>query len=147
MEKQIEPRLFIIPLPQLRPQGQGCPVLGFKELLWLTYRQLVSRLVQWLLLNILCLIFTKKTEILGNQVLMYLLFLTLYHTIPAFDDTKKEAFLITLWKKKKMLVSSIFSFSNYVFYPFKDRNHYLSYIYFVFCKCSEFDDVQNFIVW
>ena len=37
--------------------------------------------------------------------------LTLYHTIPTFNDPVKRAFKKTLWKKEKMLVTSIFSFS------------------------------------
>ena len=32
------------------------------------------------------------------------------------------------------MVTSIFSFAHNVFYPFKDRNHHMSYIYFVICN-------------
>ena len=61
------------------------------------------------------------------------------------NDSKKKAFLKTLWEKKKMLLTSIFSFSHNVFYSIKDRNHHLTYIYFVICKCFQFDDVLDFV--
>ena len=41
--------------------------------------------------------------------------LSLYHTIPTFDHPWQERLLKTLWKKEKMLVISIFSFSHNVF--------------------------------
>ena len=39
--------------------------------------------------------------------------------IPTFNDPEKRRLLKTLWEKKKMLVTSIFSISTYVFYPSK----------------------------
>ena len=45
-----------------------------------------------------------------------------------------------------MLVTSIFSNSHNVVYPIKDRNHHLSFIYSVVCKCFPFGHVQNFVV-
>ena len=48
--------------------------------------------------------------------------LTLYHIIPSFSDPEKRDLLKTLWKKEKMLVSSIFSFFHNVFNPKKNRN-------------------------
>ena len=45
--------------------------------------------------------------------------LTLIHAIPTFNDLNKEAFKKTLLEKEKMLVTSIFSFSNNVFCPSK----------------------------
>ena len=39
----------------------------------------------------------------------------------------------TLWEKKKMLFTSIFSFSHNVFYLIQDRNHHLCYTDFVVC--------------
>ena len=44
--------------------------------------------------------------------------LTLYHTIPTFNDPKKEGFCKHYGKKRKMLVTSSFSFCH-VFYPLK----------------------------
>ena len=43
--------------------------------------------------------------------------LTLYHTILTFNNIEKEEFRKTLLEKEKMLVTSIFSFSQNVFYP------------------------------
>ena len=72
--------------------------------------------------------------------------LTLYHTILTFNDPQERILLKTMWKKEKMLVTSIFSFSHNVFYPIKDRNHYLSFIYSVICKCFQFGHIQNLVV-
>ena len=46
-----------------------------------------------------------------------------------------------------MQVTSIFSFSQNVFYPFQNKFQHLSHIYFVVCKCFQFDRVQNFVFW
>ena len=43
--------------------------------------------------------------------------LTLYHTIPTFNNPPERSLLKTLWEKEKMPVTRIFSFSHYVFYP------------------------------
>ena len=40
-----------------------------------------------------------------------------------------------------------FSFSYNVFYPVKDRNYHLCYIYFVICKCFQFGQSQIFVTW
>ena len=45
--------------------------------------------------------------------------LILYHTIPTFNDFNR-GLLKTLWEKEKMLVTSNFSFSHNVFYPFEE---------------------------
>ena len=46
-----------------------------------------------------------------------------------------------------MLVTSIFSFSqNVFFYSIKDRNHDFSNNDFVVCKCFEFGQGQNFVI-
>ena len=47
--------------------------------------------------------------------------LILYHTIPTFNDPEKR-----LWKKEKMLATSIFSFSHNVFNSIKDKNCHFS---------------------
>ena len=72
---------------------------------------------------------------------------TLYHTILTCNDSQERSLWKTLWEKEKMLVTSIFSFSQNVFYPVKDRYHYLNYINFVVCKCFQFGHIQNFVVW
>ena len=48
---------------------------------------------------------------------------TLYHTILTFNDPQQRGLLKTLWEKEKMLVTSIFSFSNIEFNP--SQNKYL----------------------
>ena len=48
-----------------------------------------------------------------------------------------------MWEKKKMLVTSILFFSHNVSYAIKGRNHHLTYIYFVVCKCFQPGHVQN----
>ena len=58
--------------------------------------------------------------------------LTLYHTILTFNNPEKQTFLKTLWKKEKMLVSNIFSFSNNVLYSFSHSVLYSSQIKFQF---------------
>ena len=44
----------------------------------------------------------------------------IFRTIPRPDDPEKSL-LKTLWEKKKMLVTSIFFFSQNVFYPITDK--------------------------
>ena len=53
----------------------------------------------------------------------------------------------TLWEKEKMLVTSIFSISQNVFYPFKNKCQFLSQIYFVVCMCFQFWQGKDFVVW
>ena len=57
--------------------------------------------------------------------------------------------LATLEEKhfKKLVVSSIFSFSHTVFYSSQHNFQFLSHYYFVVCKCFEFGHGQNFVVW
>ena len=64
--------------------------------------------------------------------------LTLYHIILTFNNLEKEV-LKTLWEKEKMLVTSIFSFSHSVFYPYQNRFQFFNHIYFVVCKNSILD--------
>ena len=56
-----------------------------------------------------------------KHVLAYMYSLSLYHLIQTFNDAKKEAFLKQ--EKEKMLVTSIFSLSNNVFYPSQKEHH------------------------
>ena len=64
---------------------------------------------------------------------------TLYHTIPRFNDNEGElSILKTLWEKEKMLADSIFSFSHNVFHTKPN-----SIIYIVICKCFHFDKSSN----
>ena len=66
---------------------------------------------------------------------------TLYHTIPTFNDPKKESFWKHWGKKEKMLVTSIFSFSHNVFYPSQNEFQVLSHIWFAVCKCFQLEKV------
>ena len=45
-----------------------------------------------------------------------------------------------------MLVTSIFPFSHNVFLPSQKEFLFLSYIYFVVCKCFQFEQVKNCVV-
>ena len=56
--------------------------------------------------------------------------LTLYHTIPTFNNLEKEAFLKPLWEKKKMLLTSIFTFSHNVFYPFQSKFSFSNNVFY-----------------
>ena len=38
-------------------------------------------------------------------------------------------------------------FSHNVVFFLEDKNDHLCYIYFVVCKCIQFGQVQNFVVW
>ena len=73
--------------------------------------------------------------------------LTFSQTILTFKNPQERILLKTLREKAKMLVTSIFSFSNNVFYPIKDRNDHLGFICSVVCKCFQFGNVQIFVVW
>ena len=64
---------------------------------------------------------------------------TLYHIILTFNNPEKEVFGKKLWEKEKMLVTSIFSFSNNLFCSFKNKVLSLSHIYFVICKVFQFE--------
>ena len=66
--------------------------------------------------------------------------LTLYHTIPTFNDPENEAFQ-NIVGKEKMLVTSIFSFSYDVFYPSQNKIQFLNQVYFFICKCFQFGPV------
>ena len=59
----------------------------------------------------------------------------------------RRSLLKTLWGKEKMLVSSIFSFSHNVFNIFQNKFQIFIHIYFVVCKCFEFEPVKNFVNW
>ena len=65
---------------------------------------------------------------------------------PNFYQPRERSILKTSWEKEKMLVTSIFSFSHNLFYPTKDRNRHFSNTAFVVCKCFQFGQSQNFVV-
>ena len=76
--------------------------------------------------SLLC--FAKERLLVLNKQLQSMMFtnstnmtktpsLTLYHTILTYNNPKKGGFLKTFWKREKVLVTSIFSFSQNVFCP------------------------------
>ena len=72
-----------------------------------------------------------------------------FNSLPHSPDFKRpciRSLLKTLWEKEKLLVVSISSFSNTVFYTFQNKFQVFSHIYCVLCKCFTFGLVQNFVV-
>ena len=63
-----------------------------------------------------------------------------------FQRTWDRSRLKTLKEKEKMLVTSIFSFSNNVFYPSQYKFQLFSHIYFVICKFFQFGPVKKFVI-
>ena len=55
--------------------------------------------------------------------------LTIFHTIPTFNDPKEGAFRKHCGKKEEMLLTSISSFSNNVFYSYQNKFLFYSDIY------------------
>ena len=84
-------------------------------------------------------IFPSNVSLLYNKLV-----LTIYHTIPTFNNPKRSL-LNTLWEKEKMLVTIIFSFSHSVFYQTQKEFLFSIYIYFILCKC--FEPISIFVVW
>ena len=66
------------------------------------------------------------------------IYLTLSQTSPCFSRVCSISLLLTLWEKEKLLITSNFSFSHSVFYPFGE----LSFIFIEFeidvCKLFQF---------
>ena len=72
------------------------------------------------------------------------IFLILCHPILTFNNSEKEKF----WKhhgERKMLVTSIFSFSHNVLYLIKDRKHHFFHVWL--CKCFKLSTFKSFSVW
>ena len=64
--------------------------------------------------------------------------LTPFPNKPWFLPVCSISLLKTKWKKEKLLVTSNFSFSNSVFYPFKKHSAMFIEFEIVVCKHSEF---------
>ena len=64
-----------------------------------------------------------------------------------FNAPQLEAIWKYCGKKEKMLVTSIFYISHYVFNPIKDNNNNFSQGPFIVCHCFQFGPVQNFVTW
>ena len=80
---------------------------------------------------------TKIDSLLGKKKL------TLSQTSPGFYVSTEQVFLKKLWEKEKLLVTSNFSFSHGVFYPFGDLSAIFVKFEIVDCKLFAFGRVQN----
>ena len=87
--------------------------------------------------NLLCILYISHKYIAKRVI-------TLDHTIPTFTGLEMGRLLKTLWEKEKMLVTSIFSFSHYVFYPSQNKVQFFKSIYFVVCDKLSIRTSLNF---
>ena len=62
---------------------------------------------------------------------------------PWFLRVCSTSLLKTLWEKEKLLVTSNFSFSHSVFYPFGELSAIFIKFKIVFCKLFQFGRVEN----
>ena len=63
---------------------------------------------------------------------------------PWFLRVCSTSLLKTLWEKEKLLVTSNFSFSHSVFYPFEEVSAIFIKFVIVVCKVFQFGQVNNF---
>ena len=70
-------------------------------------------------------------------------YLTLSQTSPRFYTSAMQLFFKTLWEKEKLLVTSNFSFSHNVFYPFGELSTIFIKPETVICKFFQFGSIQN----
>ena len=73
--------------------------------------------------------------------------LTLSQTSPGFYMSALELFLKILWEKEKLLVTSNFSFSNSVFFPFGELSVTFITVKIVVCKSLLVGMSLKFVVW
>ena len=59
----------------------------------------------------------------------------------SFDAPGKQAFLKPLWEKEKSLVTSNFSLTHSVFYPFRELSAIFIKFKIVVCKLLQFEPV------
>ena len=69
--------------------------------------------------------------------------ITISQTSPVFFCVCSTSRFKTLWKKEKLLVTSNFSFSHSVFYPFRDLSAIFIKFEIVVCKLSQLGRVQK----
>ena len=74
-------------------------------------------------------------------------YLTLSQTSPGFYVSALELFLQILWEKEKLLVTSNFSFSNSVFFPFGELSVTFITVKIVVCKSLLVGMSLKFVVW
>ena len=82
---------------------------------------------------------TKKPSTLYNNGLDYKPF----PNKPWFLCVCSKSLLKTLWEKEKLLITSNFSFSHSVFYPFEEISAIFLKFKIVVCKLCEFGRVLN----
>ena len=66
---------------------------------------------------------------------------------PWFLRVCSTSLLKTLWEKEKLLITSNFSFSHSVFYPFGELPSIFIKFKIVVCKLFQFGPLQNIVVW
>ena len=80
---------------------------------------------------------------------------TMGSNIPLFNPFPNKLWVLrvcstslleTLWKKEKLLVTSNFSFSHNIFYPFGELSAIFISLRIVVCKLFQFESL-NFFVW
>ena len=76
-------------------------------------------------------------------VLQYMVRLNPFPNKPWFLRVCSTSLLKTLWEKEKLLVTSNFSFSHSVFYPFEELSAIFVKLRIVVCKVFEFGRVSN----
>ena len=78
--------------------------------------------------------YVKTRACLGKGLTLHL---TVYHSIPTFNDLRNKAFRKHSGKRRKCWYPAF----SQCFYPLYKESLFLSYIYFVVCKCFEFGPV------
>ena len=107
--------------------------LGQTALVWQAESALVKVIFYY--------VYRKHSFMVKNKSVMFRAFLTLYHTIPTFNDFE------TTVGKGENAGNQHFSFSHNIFHPFQREFLFLSCIYFVVCKCFQSGPVKKFVVW
>ena len=80
--------------------------------------------------------------------------LTLYHTIPTFNDPKEEGFGKHRGKRRKCLLKGenadnqhFLLFQQYFLLYQREKNRHFSNLQSVICKYFQFGHVRKFVVW
>ena len=79
----------------------------------------------------------------SNLLLQFFYSLTISQTSPDFYVSAVKVFSKTLWEKKKLLVTSNFSFSHSVCYPFGELSAIFIKFEIAVCKLFQFGRVEN----
>ena len=82
--------------------------------------------------------FSKALLLMHQNEYLWSKGLTVYHTIPIFNDPVKVAFWKHCGKRRKYCVNIIFSFSHNVSSTFQEQIWIFNHIYFAFLTCLQF---------